>query len=203
MDDWHDEPMPKHSSADLEFMAGELHEFRERLAELLDHTTAFGAGPAGSWQVPKEGSEAEFKRLRGEVSVLAGSAQEGIAVTNSFVRTEDERGREQVLNPVASWLVITQPKPMLLPEDVLGACQLAEGRLRSMAVRTKRDERSLAGRVAAFIGWPRRVRELAGFPEKSAAGKATQYGLTAFLWAVVTGIPASAAWALIELAIPK
>lgn len=91
--------------------------------------------------------------------MLAGAAQSGILVTNSFVGSVDTTGQRAILNPIAAWLVITQPKAMLGRDDVLGACQLTEVRLRVMKREAKAVERSFSGRVAALIGWPNKVRE--------------------------------------------
>jgi len=163
-------------------MGDAVQKFRETLEEFLTHCATTGPwGPIGSWEVPKDGHEIDAERLKSEVSVLAGEAQEGMAVTGSVIGTRDEFGQPKVLNPAAAWLVITQPKALLGRDDVVQAARLAEGKLRALADKAQREERSAAGRLAALIGFPSRVRELAGFPKGSRAGTAAQWGVALLL----------------------
>lgn len=187
------------TAASYAAMVQDVHTFRLMLEEFLTHCVTFGPSPAGMWEVSRDGHEAEFDRLKSELSVLAGAAQSGILVTNSFVGSVDSSGQRAILNPIAAWLVITQPKAMLGRDDVLGACQLTEGRLRVMEREARAVERSFSGRVAALIGWPNKVRELAGLPKDSRAGKVTQWSLSALLVGVVTSILASGVVALAVL----
>lgn len=180
----------RYGSTEYTRMADEVKAFREKLIELLQYSERAGPfGPVGAWEVPTN-SEA-FERIKPEVSQLAGSAQVGFAVTNSMIGTRDEFGNQIALNPAAAWLSITQPKSMMWREDVVEAANLAEGRLRSLATERKTEERSIAGKAAAIVRFPSRVRELTGYSADTRAGQATQWTVGLVLGTVVLGVTGS------------
>lgn len=181
----------RYKASEYAEMGEEVRRFRLLLEEFLTHTVTSRPSPVGQWEFPLEGHEAEVTRLMGELAEVSGIAQRGASVAEAHINSSG-----YVLNPVSSWLTITQPKAMLGREDVLSACRMAEGRLSALERQARAAERTLAGKVAALIAWPRYVRELAGFEADSRAGRATVWTLSAFLFAIVTSLVASALVAL-------
>lgn len=176
-------------------MADEVRAFREKVTELVEHTAFFGP-PGIGFETPLEGQAEVVGRLRGEVSRLAGSAQVGFLVTGSLIQTARETGQLTTLNPAASWMTMMQPKAMLGREDIIEAANLAEGRLRSLARQRESEERSMAGKIAALIRFPKHVRELTGYSADSKAGRATTWSVGALMLGVSGSLVASGIWAL-------
>lgn len=197
-------PVKRYTAADLEHMADQLVAFREKLEELLGHTVEVSEELTSlrAWQVPVDGHESQCRTLRHEVSTLAGRARLGIEVAGATARRLDRSSRDQyVLNPVAGWATIMSPGAMMRADEILDATRLAEGKLRADALVARREERSLAGRIAAIVGLPVRIRELAGFSRDSRVGRATQWTASTILITVVLSVIGSGLWALIALAL--
>lgn len=146
---------------------------------------------------PLEGNEERVKELQAEVSYLSGLAEPGVAQTNTYISATMENGASMKISPVAAWLACMQPKPLLNADNIVTACRSAEGRLQVQGEEQKRLEGSLAWGVARVIGWPRKVRELAGFKAESRAGKATVWTLSGLLFALITGVAGSFIYAIV------
>ena len=89
-----------------------------------------------------------------------------------------------------------QPKAMLGREDIIEAANLCEGRLRSLTAQRESEEQSLAGKIAAVIRFPKRVRELTGYSAESKAGKVTAWSVGALMVGASGSLIASGIWAL-------
>lgn len=100
--------------------------------------------------------------------------------------TWEDGGKVASNTAIDSWTML-DPRFLLDGSNVPSACLATEGRLHSLGEQARRDEHSVAGRVAGIIRWPRRVRELAGLEWSSRAGKATKLGLTGIIVAIVPG----------------
>lgn len=181
-------------------MQARLQQFSKIFEELTESCTPYSDQWIASHLVPKDGNAEKVAAIKSELAYLAGLAEPSVVQTNAYIRTQTEAGQSITLSPVASWLTVMQPKPMIHAEDVISACRGAEGRLQIQAEDRARVEGTLAWKLAQVIGWPRRVRELAGFATGSAAAKATQWGLSGILFALVTGVVASAIWGIITAA---
>ncbi|MBE9926241.1 hypothetical protein G8C93_10120 [Cellulosimicrobium cellulans] len=184
----------RYSVAELRKMADDLDALIAGMEELEDCTGVFHGGPVGRWRGALAGRQEEYDSVTRELATLAGTAQIGAVLTNSFIQVS---GMSRPLNPVAAWQNCTQPKALLGSEDILGAARAAAALLRNEAGPRERGERSLAGRVASIIRWPSRVREHAGFPADSRAARVTQWSIGAVPFALVTGIVCSALWAMV------
>lgn len=171
--------------------------FREKFEELVAVSTPFSSHPMATHLVPRDGKSREFEDLKKEVAYLAGLAEPGIVETNTHINTTSQGGQTVRLSPVAAWLAVTQPRPPLTADDVTAAAAAAEGRLQVQKEERERTEGTLAWKISKIIGWPAKVRELAGFSQGSVAGKATVWSLSAVLFALTTGVAACIIFALI------
>ena len=193
--------------ADIEFSSNQLTSMADEMAAFMSGLRSFlevsQATPMmailNSWEVPDDGSEAEWQKRRDQLDVLAGSAQYGIEVSKSYIASRDEHGAPVVLNLVASWSAMTQPKAMFDRSDLTSVAQQAEGRLRHLSGLRALEEKSFAGRVASLVRFPGRVRDLAGLTPKSIGGRTTEWTLSALIFTLATGVAGSFIWALILL----
>jgi hypothetical protein len=103
-------------SALTDFLA--LHTMNDWLAR--------GVAPA---VFPRDDVSAEqIKAATTRVGREAGRASDAASLTNMFIVVQGA-GR---IDPIAAWQTITQPKPLLEPDDVIGACEQIRGRLEAM-----------------------------------------------------------------------
>lgn len=132
----------------LTALALAVTEFRDRLTELLTHYVPFGefiARGIAPAVVPRDGADrAEIQRLTAQVSRAAGRAAEAVLLTGSSIEVAG-LGR---IDPIAAWLTITQPKPVLEPDDVLGACESILGRLDTMILKAQAEAPPTIGAAA-------------------------------------------------------
>ena len=188
----------KPTSAELFTMQERMAAFRDKFEELASLCTPFSSQWIASHLVPLDGKEDEVGHLKAEVAYLSGLAEPGIVQANSYISGTLDNGQSIRLSPTAAWLTVMQPKPLMNADDVITACRGAEGRLQTQAEAQRRVENSMAWRLARVIGWPRSVRELAGFTAGSRAGKATVWSISAVMFALVTGILGSFGYAVIS-----
>ncbi|GGO72432.1 hypothetical protein [Nocardioides deserti] len=97
-------------------------------------------------RVPKQGHEAEYFKLMATVARAAGHAQVGPG---------------GVLHGIANWKQSLDDIEALSAADVIETCESVIGMLEGQATVLERRDRTLAGRVAAFVGFPSRVRAIA------------------------------------------
>ena len=113
-------------------------EFQEALLRFLDlHTVnedvARGMAPA---VFPLEGSDpAEIKKAASAVDIAAGRASAAPGLTNCTINVQGVG----VVDPIAAWRSITQPKPVLEPDDILSSCGQILGRLEHMALKAEAE----------------------------------------------------------------
>lgn len=112
-----------------EFLA--LHVFNEWLAR--------GIAPA---VFPKDTADPEeISRLSAAVAQAAGRAMDAAPLTRTFFSVQGAGA----VDPIAAWQTITRPKPLLEPEDVLGATDQIIGRLEAMLLRAEVEAPPLTG----------------------------------------------------------
>ncbi|MBG6085828.1 hypothetical protein [Zhihengliuella flava] len=184
------------TKGELELMLDRLAAFRKRfeqLHELCEVGTGMYTGGYG-YMWARDGHEDDVKEIKIDLGRLAGLAEPAIAATQSYVLTE-VHGQVQNLSPVSAWLTCMQPRPALGPEDILMACRSAEGRLTVLIEDRKKVEGTFAWKIARLIGWPKRVRDLAGLTADSAGGRATVYGLGALMFGALASVIGSIIWA--------
>ena len=79
---------------------------------------------------PKENADpAEIDKRQALVSKAAGKAGRAAPVTGCDIGSS---AVPQPIDPVASWATITQPKPLLEPENIFDSCAQMLGRLEAM-----------------------------------------------------------------------
>jgi hypothetical protein len=79
------------------------------------------------------------------------------------------------LNPFLAWPRVFDPRDEyhFTLDQINGISDTLIGRLDSGATKAQQDEKGLVGLIARFVRLPLDVRERAGFPANSAAGRAT------------------------------
>ncbi|MGY1618868.1 TIGR02391 family protein [Geodermatophilus sp. SYSU D00691] len=123
----------------LKALAEAVTDFRDALSDLLELYTEFGTRTARGVApsvVPREASDPqEIKRRKSRVSRAAGRASEATKLTNAFIHAHGHG----LIDPIAAWLNMTQPKPLLEPDDVFTACDSILGRLDAMMLRAQSE----------------------------------------------------------------
>ncbi|WFE42462.1 TIGR02391 family protein [Micromonospora sp. WMMD998] len=122
----------------MKFVADAVVSFRTEFSRFMElHTEnkvlARGIAPA---VFPLDGADpAEIAKVRSQVSRAAGRALEAVPLTNSYMMVQ---GIGQV-DPIANWASITDPKPIVEPNNVLGICDQILGRLESMIAKAEAE----------------------------------------------------------------
>jgi hypothetical protein len=113
----------------LKALAEAVQEFRDALTDLLELYVPFGMHVARGIAPPvvpiKDASEDEIAKRRSRVARASGRATEAVGLTNTYIMVAGA-GR---IDPIAAWSTITEPKPLLEPDNVLSACDSILGRL--------------------------------------------------------------------------
>lgn len=161
-----------------------IEEFRAAYVELVEHhveSEVIGFGTTGLF--PREGSERAIAELRPKVERAAGRAQHA-AKGSGLLRVHN-----LALDPVMNWTKSLGcfPDRILSPDDVLGFCDRALGRLEQERQNAQRHERSLVGLVARFVGFPAQVRAAAGLKRGTAAGSALTISVALIQLAITIG----------------
>lgn len=102
-----------------------LHVFNENLAR--------GIAPA---VFAKDNADpAEIERAASEVSQAAGRAGAVTGLTGVLINVSGFG----TVDPVAAWHTITRPKPVLEPQDIFDACDMAIGRLNGLIAKAEAE----------------------------------------------------------------
>jgi hypothetical protein len=113
----------------LKALAEAVQAFRDALEDLLELYVPFGFHVARGIAppvVPREGaSDEEIAKRRSRVARAAGRATEAVGLTNTYIMVAGAGP----IDPIAAWSTITEPKPLLEPDNVLSACDSILGRL--------------------------------------------------------------------------
>ncbi len=113
----------------LKGLAEAVQAFRDALEDLLELHVPFGVHVARGIAppvVPREGaSDEEIAKRRSRVARAAGRATEAVGLTNTYIMVAGAGP----IDPIAAWSTITEPKPLLEPDNVLSACDSILGRL--------------------------------------------------------------------------
>ncbi|WP_220096909.1 TIGR02391 family protein [Mycolicibacterium aurum] len=83
---------------------------------------------------------AEVDSLRARVSEAAGRARRAPHLTGCVIGVVDHTGQRNVVDPVAAWHTVTQPKPMLEPANIIDACNQMIGSLGELADRAEAEQ---------------------------------------------------------------
>jgi hypothetical protein len=108
-----------------------LHVFNENLAR--------GIAPA---VFAKDNADpAEIERAASEVSQAAGRAGAVTGLTGVLINVSGFG----TVDPVAAWHTITRPKPVLEPQDIFDACDMAIGRLDGLIAKAEAEAPPMVG----------------------------------------------------------
>lgn len=152
-----------------------VREFQQKFDALVELMDEEAHSAVLSKMVPKAGKEQEVRRLKREVAELSGRA--AIAAEGLEQRIGVKApGREAITLPVIQGWEYALDQPWLVQPDYLSECiGQAVGSLTEKAAAARARERSVAGRVAMFVGFPATVRSAvaAEHPSLGKAGFAT------------------------------
>lgn len=128
----------------LRDLAGHVAEFRDAFKSFLEMHTPTYTGPGiGTMPavLPLEGvDQTELHARRERVSRAAGRARNATVLTGcQFGVIDHLRGQRNVVDPIAAWNTVTQPKPMLEPANITDACDQMIGSLEDMAARAEAE----------------------------------------------------------------
>jgi hypothetical protein len=115
---------------------------------------ARGVAPA---VYPRDGvTPEEIAKVRAEVARAAGRASEAVPLTHSYMLVQGV-GK---IDPIAAWQAITEPKPVVEPDNVLGICDQALGRLDALIAKAEAEAPPAVGLEAMHPPWcgPPQVR---------------------------------------------
>lgn len=86
---------------------------------------------------PREGADPqEIRRRKSAVAVASGRAAEATALTHTYWGVA---GHPSPVDPIASWSVIVDPKPLIEPQHIFESCDQIQGRLHSMILKAKAE----------------------------------------------------------------
>lgn len=147
------------ASTQLRARAMRVANFRDLYVELIGHMQ-LGPRPGTmtmSQLHPKPGAEAIVSDLFSRVARAAGAASTSAGDQSRRISVT-QFGQTQVLDPIAAWQASLDDPQTLPSKLVLDCCEAIIGSLESKASDAAAIEETLAGRVAAFVGFPARVR---------------------------------------------
>jgi len=123
----------------LKSLAEAVQDFRDALEDLLLLYVPFGLHVARGIAPPvvprEDASEEEIAKRRSRVARAAGRATEAAGLTNTYIMVAGTGS----IDPIAAWSTVTEPKPLLEPDNVLGACDSILGRLDSKIRRAEAE----------------------------------------------------------------
>lgn len=114
----------------LRRLRGAVSDFRDAFADLMKLCVSSGM-PLGlaPYVLPSDRvSDHEVRGAQERVAVAAGRARKAPSLTKAYIAVEG-RG---VIDPIANWQSVMQPKPVLSPDDVTGTANAMLGRLDAM-----------------------------------------------------------------------
>lgn len=129
----------------LKAVAEAVQEFRYALTDLLELYVPFGTHVARGIAPPvvphDDADEAEIAVRRSRVARAAGRATEAVGLTNTYIMVAGAGP----IDPIAAWSTITEPQPLLEPDNVLGACDSILGRLDAKIRRAEAERPPVIG----------------------------------------------------------
>jgi hypothetical protein len=126
----------------LRDLIGHVAEFRAAFVSFLELHTPTYKGPGVAY-IPAvsplpDVDEVELQARRERVSTAAGRARNAPALTGVQFGVVGH-GQANVVDPIAAWNTVTQPKPMLQPVNIIDACDQMIGSLEDMAARAEAE----------------------------------------------------------------
>jgi hypothetical protein len=133
-----------------------------------------------------------------EVGELSGPAALASEDAGVGVMLPPALGKD-VVNPIRSWARASDGTTPLRPKHVFESCDQSIGILSARLDEARAQERSLAGWVARVIRFPYDVREAAGVPPESRAGKVA-FSVAVLVQAASTVLAGGIVWLLARVA---
>lgn len=148
---WHDPAMEARKNPEyLTSVAAAVEEFRVALVEFLElHVRNEGPGGVARGMAPAvfprdDADPQEIARLREKVSRLAGRAAAAVPLTGIGMAVQGVGP----VDPITNWHTITQPKPLMEADQVLGMCEQALGRLDGLIMQAEAERPPTVGAEA-------------------------------------------------------
>ncbi|OBI37070.1 TIGR02391 family protein [Mycobacterium colombiense] len=128
----------------LRDLAGHVTVFRDAFRSFLElHTPTYRGPGVGMFPAvsPLDGSDpAEIEVRRARTSEAAGRARRAPALTGCVFGVRDPAGgKPDIVDPIAAWHTVTQPKPLLEPANIIDACDQMIGSLEDMAAQAEAE----------------------------------------------------------------
>jgi uncharacterized protein (TIGR02391 family) len=127
----------------LRDLAGHVAAFRDAFKSFLAlHTDTYrgpGMGLLPAVMPLADSDLAEVDGLRARVSEAAGRARRAPHLTGCVIGVVDHTGQRNVVDPIAAWHTVTQPKPVLEPANIVDACNQMIGSLEELAERAEAE----------------------------------------------------------------
>jgi uncharacterized protein (TIGR02391 family) len=124
----------------LRELAGHVGEFRGAFVSFLELHTPTYEGPGRGMVppvMPLDGTdESELEARRAWVSTAAGRARRAPSLTGVRFGVQGVSG---AVDPIAAWHTVTQPKPLLEPDNIIDACDQMIGSLEDLAARAEAE----------------------------------------------------------------
>jgi len=128
----------------LRDLAGHVALFRDAFQALLElHTPTYrgpGVGMLPAIMPLSDSDPTEIDARRARTNEAAGRARRAPALTGCMFGVVNASGQRNVVDPIAAWHTVTQPKPMLEPSNVIDACNQMVGCLSEMADRAEAEQ---------------------------------------------------------------
>ena len=135
-----------------------VREFQEKFDALVELMDEHAIGVMVTKMLPKPGKEQEVRRLKREVAELSGRAVIAAEGLEQAIGVKAP-GRPPITLPAIQGWEYALDQPWLVQPDYLSECiGQAAGSLTEKAAAARARERSLAGRVAMFVGFPAAIR---------------------------------------------
>ena len=157
----------------------------DQLVEALERV------PVGitTWELRgRHGEEEKTRMLTEQVSLAAGAAGEVAQEYGAYMSVQKTGySPTQTVNPILAWRTSLDAPWLLPPDHVLSVAMSLIGRLDAKYQEAVLRERSLAGRVAAFVRFPMDVREAVGTGTGGLRRVAVGVGILAQLFVAIVG----------------
>jgi hypothetical protein len=122
----------------LRGLVAAVEDFRSAFTDLMECYLPDQVGPVGIapsvWE--RDGVDEDLLKVRkARVSRAAGRASEVARITNLWIKVQGIG----TVDPIAAWMTVIHPKSFLTPDDVLGACEQALGRLEALTAKAEAE----------------------------------------------------------------
>lgn len=183
-----------------------VEQFRQDLKALIETAQQESAGLGVFYWRPRSGLEQEYAARKEQVARSAGVAADAADVAGLMLHLQPPpvTGAPAVrINAIRTWFTALDPPNDLTIDDVIDYSDQVIGTLNGREQEARAVEKSLAGRVAQFVGFPNEVRKAVqmshGSAHTAAVGFWVAVATEVAAGLVLLGIVALGGWAATQL----